>query len=297
MSNNRNFMEMLRAQWADRKFLTVSLNPRLDRMPVGCSDTLTFLDGMIAATADEVCCYQIDPDFFDPMYGSNSLNVVRELITHIHEVAPLVPIIADIQKAGARHTIERAANLWFKDMAVDAITICAYYGRYAFVSALQFADKGIIVNCRTSNEEADELQDAKVMVSDDTPIPLYQYVAWRVSQYWNERGNCALAIGAKHAHELSEIRKVITQADRPAVTPFFVYGISSRGQVHIKESMEESVANAKDNNGQGFSIVTSRSVLYSSPDQGFGCFTSAKTTVRAFNDIIRNKIRGRDENV
>ena len=52
MSEKRHFMHMLNDQWARGKFLTVSLNPRPDRMPKGCGDALTFLDGIIAVTGE-----------------------------------------------------------------------------------------------------------------------------------------------------------------------------------------------------------------------------------------------------
>ncbi|OGZ84705.1 MAG: hypothetical protein A2599_03620 [Candidatus Staskawiczbacteria bacterium RIFOXYD1_FULL_39_28] len=275
---------MLNDQWARGKFLTVSLNPRPDRMPKGCGDALTFLDGIIAVTGETICCYQIDPAFLYPVYGSNSLNVAKDLIRHIHEVAPLVPVIADINEAGAKHTVERAGKLWFGEMGADAITVCAYHGRFAFLPVLEQQEKGVIVNCRTTDPEASEFQDAIIKDDSDPLMPLYRRVAWRASQYWDENHNCALAIGAKHSHELKEIRNVITQCNRPRVTPFFIYGISSNGPARIEETVKESVANGQDDRGMGFSVVTSRTVLYAS--QGTNCFTAAKAVAQKINTAI-----------
>lgn len=284
MDNQRHFMRMLSEQWGRGKFLTISLNPRLDRMPKGCLDPLTFLDGMIAVTGEMVCCYQIDPAFLYPAFGSDSENVVKKLIAHIHNVAPLVPVIADINEAGARHTVERVGNQWFGEMGADAVTVCAYHGRFAFSPVLAKADKGVIVNCRTTDPESHEFQDGLVKDNSDPSRPLYWHVAWRASQHWNDNKNCALAIGAKHSHDLKEIRDVITQRNQPKAVPFFIYGISSNGRDYVEETVKESVKNGQDGNGTGFSIVTSRTVLYAS--QGSDCFTAAKATALKINNAI-----------
>lgn len=278
----QSFMDRLHAKWDAGSFLTLSLNPRCDMMPPFCTSLMDFISGIIEATRDYVCSFQIDPAFYHPFVGTNAENFVSLVIARIRQLAPTVPVIADLQMAGNEDRIQREADMWFGQMNVEAVTVCPYHGRTAFLPSLQWRNKGVVINCRTTGDDEDEFQDA--IVNEDPPMPFHRHVAWRVSQYWNHNSNCALAIGANHARNFREIRDLITQADRPVITPFFIYGVSLHGLEHLPCAVREAVVNGKDSNDIGFSIVVSRTLLHAS--RGRDCFTAANHRARMLSDTI-----------
>ena len=76
-------------------------------------------------------------------------------------------------------------------LGFDAVTLHPYLGKEALQPFLDRADKACIVLCRTSNQGAGELQDL------ETPTgPLWEAVASRVRDEWNDNGNCMLVVGA-----------------------------------------------------------------------------------------------------
>jgi orotidine-5'-phosphate decarboxylase len=250
---------------------------------------MLYMADIIHATSEQVCAYQIDPSFYFDLYGLNALGAIRQVVQRINAIAPSVPLIIDAKLASMGDGSKGLAHLWCDDVGADAITVCPYYGRDALLSLLKRRNKGVIVNCRTTNDDAREFQDAVVVDQDDNKMPLHMLVAWRVSQYWHEYGNCALTIGADQPTQLREIRDMITQADRPLTVPFFIYRAGSLGSHNLEGDIEQSVVNGRSASGDGISFVTGRTVLYAS--RGSDYFQAAKTMAEKMNTLIVKSLK------
>src|SRR5439155_10847730 len=98
----------------------------------------------------------------------------------------------------------------------DAVTVNPYLGGDALEPFLSYADRGVLVVCRTSNAGAAEIQNLDVVDSGGTRRPLYEVVASRV-QRWNRRGNAGLVVGATAPAELDRVREVAP--DLPILVP------------------------------------------------------------------------------
>lgn len=276
------FMEMLRSQWDMGRFLTISLDPWAEMMPRSMTSVMNFLRDIIDSTRDLCCCYQINPRFYYDHFATNAHNRISLVVAHIRQVSPLVPVIADIKETDISAGIECSARFWFDAMDFDAVTVCPFYGFDAFLPFLRRIGKGVIVNCRTSNRDAGELQDVIVREKGGEPMPLHRFIAWR-AQYWNTGRNCALTIDASHPGELGLTRDLITQANEPAM-PIFIYGSGTQGVGDAIENVSQSVINSRDFQGRGFSIVACRSVLYASRGSDFA--EAARVSAIRLNEVI-----------
>ena len=263
-------MEMLRGQWSKDKFLTVSLDPRPDRMPPSCTDPLKFNLAVAAAIGDSVCCFQLDPHFYY-QYGCRAWEIVRDTVEFIKNQFPEVPVIIDAKMASTQDGLRCAARLIFDEVGAQAVTVDPFMGREALMPFLRLRNRGVIVLCRTSNPGADEFQDVIV-----EGRKLYRHIAWRVSQYWNDYGNCALLIGANYPAELRDVRETITQADRPVTSPIFIPGVGFQGSGNFRQDIKDAVQNGQNTDGNGFSIICSRTVLYASVGPDFSSASRVK---------------------
>jgi len=261
-------MGRLKSQWEMDKFLTISVDPWPALMPESATSVMDFLRKIIDATRDLCCCYQINPRFYYDHFGDSAHSRVRLVAEHMRQKAPLVPIIVDIKEADISAAIACSARFWFEQMNFDAVTVCPFYGMDAFWPFLRHDNKGVVVNCRTSNPDAGEFQDLEVKENGGEPMPLHRFIAWRASQHWNKVRNCALTIDASHPEDLGQTRSLITQAGEPTI-PIFIYGSGTQGTRDALENISQSVSNGQDLQGRGFSIVVSRTVLYASRGSNF----------------------------
>ena len=110
----------------------------------------------------------------------------------------------------------------FERYRADAVTVNPYLGFDSVTPYTQYADRGVIVLCRTSNKGGSDLQFLDVEV-DGRRMPLYQHVARLVAERWNGNGNCGLVVGATFPAELAQVRAIV--GDMPLLVP----GIGAQG--------------------------------------------------------------------
>lgn len=260
--SERNFMTLLRAKWAEGKFVCVGLDSDFGKIPdvlrgkhLGIQNTIVkFNAEIINATENFVCAYKLNLAF----YEARMLEGYRALLAtvrEIHAVAPDVPVILDAKRADIGSTNEEYARALFEHLEADAVTVNPYLGGEALRPFLDRADKGIFVLCRTSNPGAGEFQDLEVT---NRALPLYQCVAYRVATAWNKNNNCALVVGATRPQELAEVRRVVD--DMPILIP----GIGAQGG-----DLEATVKAGKNSQGQGIIVNASRSIIYASAEADF----------------------------
>ena len=280
---NRNFREMLEAQWAKGNFVCIGLDSELGKIPESARrqttgrTILNFNEAIVDATKDVACAYKPNIAFYEA-YGEAGLRALGETIDYIQKYAPDVPVILDAKRADIGNTNAGYVKAAFEYLRADAITVHPYLGAEALQPFLDRKDKGIIVLCRTSNPGSGEFQDRDVMLTDDDQViffgdekeedmereewlsylPFYKYVAYRVAREWNENGNCAVVVGATYPGELREVRRIV--GDMPILIP----GVGAQGG-----DVEKTVRAGKDSRGQGMIINSSRGIIFASNGADF----------------------------
>jgi orotidine-5'-phosphate decarboxylase len=262
----RNFRKMLEKRWDLGFFVCVGLDTDYKKIPDWFKEKYSSVKEaiwsynreIIDTTHDLVCAYKPNIAFYEGQ-GVEGLLALENTIDSIKTHAPGVPIILDFKRADIGNTNKGYVQAAFEEYKVDAVTVHPYLGKEALQPFLDRVDKGIIVLVRTSNPGAGEFQDLQV---NSGPLsgakPLYQIVAQRVAEYWNENNNCAVVVGATYPDELREIRQIV--GDLPILIP----GIGAQGG-----DVEATVKAGKDSQSKGMIINSSRGIIFASKEADF----------------------------
>ena len=143
-----------------------------------------------------------------------------------------------------------------------------YLGSDSITPFTRYADKGVIILCRTSNTGAQDFQDLTIEGK-----PLYLHVAHKVANEWNTHGNCVLVVGATWPEQMQRVREVV--GDMPLLVP----GIGAQGG-----DVKALVTVGKTKAGDGLIISSSRAVLYASTGEDFA--QAARNVAQASRDEI-----------
>ena len=276
-------MGMLRDRWSAQRYLCVGLDPDPTKLPAvlksryaGVEEVLyRFLADIVEATATMAACYKPNLAFF-LRYGEEGPRALSRLLPHIWATAPGVPVILDAKWADIGRTNEGYAELAFKVLAADAITLHPYLGQKALEPFLRRPDKGFFVLCRTSNPGAGEFQDLQVREHDEplaSNVSLYQYVARRVAERWNAAGNCGLVVGATYPDELGQVRKIV--GDLPILLP----GLGTQGG-----DLEQSLKNGMGKDSFALVPVSASGIIHAS--QGEDYAQAAEQAARTLHEAI-----------
>jgi orotidine-5'-phosphate decarboxylase len=332
----RNFRAMLEEKWAEGKFVSVGIDPDMDKIPDCVKQeakkriipgsvsfgpiVVAFCRAIIEKTRNLVCAYKPNSAFFEAE-GPEGMWTLAEVVRLIRLLAPDVPVILDQKRADIGNTNRGYAAGAFDALTADAITVNPYFGGGSLAPFLDYenkgakvakGDKGVIVLCRTSNPEAKEVQDRRVLLSTadfkssltgfgkvpaylipswkecvglELPnglyaVPLYQFVAMLVANQWNTNGNCALVVGATVPQELTEVRALV--GDMPLLIPGI--GFQQKG-VSIEQQVELAVRAGRNSLKTGFVINDSRGTLYASAGEDFA--EAARTRVQLLNELVQ----------
>lgn len=277
----QTFMEMLEAKWDEGKFVCVGLDSEYEKIPefvrnryrhvsdLGVAGaTIAFNRAIVDVTKDVACAYKLNSAFYEA-HGDKGIFALQRSIQDIHGAAPDVPVILDAKRADIGNTNEGYAKFAFDYCEADALTVHPYLGEEALKPFLKHTDKGIFVLCRTSNPGAGEFQD---LVCSDREA-LYEKVADRVSGWWNQYGNCALVVGATVPEELGRVRMFASEI------PILIPGIGAQGG-----DLEKSVRAAKNSQGNGFIINSSRGIIFASKGEDF--LEAARREALKLHDLV-----------
>ncbi len=260
----RHFRNLLETQWSHGRFLCVGLDTELSKVPTSVrhynslgelditATILSFNRAIIEATKDLVCSYKPNTAFYEA-YGTEGMMALQQTITFIQASAPEIAVILDAKRADIGNTNNGYVSAAFDFLKADAITLHPYLGKEALQPFLDRAEKGIIILCKTSNPGSGEFQN--LLIDGE---PLYQRVARHVAQDWNEHENCSLVVGATYPEELRAVRNIIGSM------PLLIPGIGTQGG-----SVEQTVTAAKDANGKGMMINSSRGIIFASTEADF----------------------------
>jgi orotidine-5'-phosphate decarboxylase len=267
----RSFMDRLRDRWHDADTLVcVGLDPEPAKFPARFAGQpnaiFEFCRDIVDATAEHACAFKPQIAHFAAAEAEEAL---RMLILHIRLRHPRVPVILDSKRGDIGSTAQHYAREAFERYAADAVTVNPYMGRDSAQPFLDHADKGVVILCRTSNPGAGDLQDLLV-----DGRPLYQHVAAKVAREWNEHGNCALVVGATWPEQLREVRTIVGDH-----VPFLVPGVGAQGG-----DVRAVVSNARNRDGDGLVISSSRAILYASAGDDYA--EAAANAARALRDEI-----------
>jgi orotidine-5'-phosphate decarboxylase len=256
-----SFIERLQRAWHARQtLLCVGLDPDPAKLPkhLGAAQFPIFEFGraIVDATADLVCAFKPQIAYYAAARAENQLEMT---IAHIRSNHPDIPVILDAKRGDIGSTAAMYAKEAFVRYQADALTVNPYLGHDSLSPYLGFADKGVIVLCRTSNPGARDLQDLESQGST-----LYQIVAAKAAHEWNGNANVLLVVGATYPEELAEIRAIV--GDMPILVP----GVGAQGG-----DVAAVIANGATADGTGLIISTSRAVLYASSGQDFAAAARA----------------------
>ncbi len=248
-------MDDLRRAWAvNDSLVCVGLDTDPARLPASLRSApeplLAFNKAIVDATGDLVCAYKPQVAYYAAAGAERQL---ERTIAYIHERFPGVPVILDAKRGDIGATAERYAREAFGRYGADAVTVNPYMGGDTLEPFLRYADRGVIVLCRTSNPGSGDLQE---LVCDGEP--LYRHVARRAATAWNANGNVALVVGATYPEELGRVRALV--GDMPLLVP----GIGAQGG-----DIEQAVRNGRTADGTGLIINSSRAILYAGSGADF----------------------------
>jgi orotidine-5'-phosphate decarboxylase len=266
-----HFMTALRAAWQRRNsLLCVGLDPDPARFPAHLRQRpdaiLEFCKGIVDATADLVCCFKPQIAYFAAQRAEDQL---EDLIAHIHQRHPDTPVILDAKRGDIGSTATQYAVEAFGRFRADAITVNPYMGRDSVEPYLEYADKGVILLCRTSNPGGSDLQFLDVGGGER----LYERVARLVAGDWNASGNCGLVVGATFPDEIARVRRIV--GDMPLLVP----GIGAQGG-DIAATMQAG----RSADGTGLMINSSRAILYAGSGEDYA--TGARRVALDTRDAI-----------
>jgi orotidine-5'-phosphate decarboxylase len=234
--------------------LCVGLDPDSTRYPQALAQrsdrVFTFCRAIVDATADLVCAFKPQIAYFAAQRAEDQLEA---LIAYIHERHPGIPVILDAKRGDIGATAAQYAREAFERYGADALTVNPYMGFDSIQPYLEYAGRGVIVLCRTSNPGGSDLQ-----FLDVGGEPLYQHLARRCALDWNSSGQLGLVVGATYPAEVAKVRALAP--DLPLLVP----GIGAQGG-----DLPGTVSGGQDARGQGLIINSSRAIVYASAGEDF----------------------------
>lgn len=300
----RNFKEMLKKQWDRGNFVCVGLDTDLGKIPLSVragdqtnwGAILEFNRQIVGVTKNLAGAYKLNPAFYEA-HGEDGWQALKHTVRYINGIAEEVPVILDGKYGDVPHTNAAYAKYAFEELGADAVTVNPYAGGRALWPFLEHDDKGVFVVAFTSNQGGEEFQDKRIPLAVmgsgpareefrrferrigrelwESDLALSHYVAFRVAEYWNERGNCGIVFGGTCADEDLAFARQIVGAEFPILIP----GIGEQGG-----GIRRNVEAARDAAGKGFLISVSRGIIYASTGRDFA--EAARRETENLRDLI-----------
>ncbi len=305
MNTTPSFTHTLRQRWqAADSMLCVGLDPDPARIPAhlgtGPEAIDRFCRDIIAATADTVCAFKPQIAYFA---AQGAEEVLAGLIAHIHAKHPGIPVILDAKRGDIGSTARQYGVEAFDRFKADALTLSPFMGFDSIEPYFEWAGRGLILLCRTSNPGGNDLQALSVLPAGNAtgtppgaqsprqsasgtpsgaqPEKLYEHLARLAAGPWNVNGELGLVVGATFPDELARVR---TLAPR---LPLLVPGVGAQGG-----DVNATVRAGLDADGYGLVINSSRAILYAGKgtdfaDQARKAAVATRDAIRAARDAAR----------
>jgi len=227
----------------NNSLLCVGLDPHVLKTR---DDIVAFNRLIIEATSDLVCAFKPNLAIYEGL-GSHGMEALERTIEMIPRQ---IPVIGDGKRGDIANCGDAYARRLFGEdgFNFDAVTVNPYMGLDAVQPFLRWPGKGVFVLCRTSNKSGSEIQELPVATFGGIR-PLYQEVA-RIAAGWDGEA-LGFVVGATYPEALSSLR-----SEHPAAW-FLIPGVGAQGG-----SLEVAVESAMDQEGLGFILSISRSIIY-----------------------------------
>jgi orotidine-5'-phosphate decarboxylase len=262
------FTARLAAAWQKNdSLLCAGLDPDPARFPLPGLPIFDFCRAIADAVASEVCAFKPQIAYFAANRAEHAL---ERLVAYLHEKHPGIPVVLDAKRGDIGATAAQYAREAFVRYGADAVTINPYMGRDSIEPYLEYAGKGVVLLCRTSNAGGDDLQGLAVGKGDEK---LYEHVA-RLAADWNAGGQLALVVGATYPKELARVRAIV------GGMPLLVPGIGAQGG-----DIQATVEAGQNAAGTGLMVSSSRAILYAGQGKDFALAAqqAARETKEAIN--------------
>lgn len=305
MNTTPSFTHTLRQRWqAADSMLCVGLDPDPARIPAhlgtGPEAIDRFCRDIIAATADTVCAFKPQIAYFA---AQGAEEVLAGLIAHIHAKHPGIPVILDAKRGDIGSTARQYGVEAFDRFKADALTLSPFMGFDSIEPYFEWAGRGLILLCRTSNPGGNDLQALSVLpagnatgippgaqsprqsasdtASGPQPEKLYEHLARLAAGPWNVNGELGLVVGATFPDELARVRALAPRL------PLLVPGVGAQGG-----DVNATVRAGLDADGYGLVINSSRAILYAGKgtdfaDQARQAAVATRDAIRAARDAAR----------
>ena len=250
--------------------LCVGLDPDLNRIPQCLRNhddpVYDFCRAIVDATAPYVCAFKPQIAYFAANGSEKSL---EKIMAYCREQHPEIPVILDAKRGDIGSTAKQYAKEAFVRYGADAVTLSPYMGFDTIEPYFEYADRGVIILCRTSNPGGADIEELNV--GGET---VYEHIARLAAGPWNKTGQIGLVVGATQPAEIARVRALAPEV------PLLVPGIGAQGG-----DVNAAVAAGLDTYGRGMIINSSRAVIFAGSDENFA--QAAGQAARATRDAIR----------
>lgn len=202
--NYLSFTDKLTTAIAKQQTLLIAgLDPNPEMLPPELtegnllSNLETWLIGIIDQTQDLVCAYKPTLGFYQA-FGAAGFQLLEIVLKHI---PAHIPVILDA-KHGDLNTSTIFAQAVFETWQVDAVTLSAYPGQDHVAPFLLYPDKGVFLQCHTSNPGAIALQDYP-----DPEKPFYLHLVQEIKQ-WGTPDQLFLEVGSDRPSTFRKVRNI-----------------------------------------------------------------------------------------
>ena len=265
--------QLARATRLNHSLLCVGLDPEPSKFPgawAGDAERIyDFCAAIVDATKDLVCAFKPQIAYFAAHRAEDQL---EQLMAHIKAVAPDVPVILDAKRGDIGSTAEQYAREAFVRYQADAVTLSPFMGRDTIEPFLAYADKGVILLCRTSNPGGNDWQMQRLADVPGQPR-LFEHLANLAHSEWNSTGQLGLVVGATFPAEIARVRALAP------TLPLLIPGVGAQGG--------DAVATVRAGWRPDAPIVvnSSRAILYASSGEDFA--DAARAEALRTRDLLR----------
>lgn len=256
--------QLAAAERVNDSLLCVGLDPEPAKFPGAwkgdAARIFDFCAAIVDATKDLAIAFKPQIAYFAAHRAEDQLEA---LIAHIHAVAPQVPVILDAKRGDIGSTARQYAREAFERYRADALTLSPFMGHDSIEPYFDYADKGLILLCRTSNAGGSDLQAQRLQDADGRPGELlYERVARLAQGSWNRTGQLALVVGATFPAEIERVREIAP------TLPLLIPGVGAQGG-DAAATVRAGWRSQGGHTTGAIAVNSSRAILYASHADDF----------------------------
>lgn len=266
--------KLARAEALHQSMLCIGLDPDPAKFPLAwrgdASRIFDFCAAIVEATHDLAIAFKPQIAYFAAHRAEDQL---ERLVGHIAQVAPQVPVILDAKRGDIGSTAEQYAREAFERYRADAVTLSPFMGFDSIEPYLAYADKGLILLCRTSNPGGSDLQ-AQPLASG---LRVYEHIAQLAQGPWNRNGQLGLVVGATFPAEIERVRELAP------TLPLLIPGVGAQGG-DAAATVRAGWRGTPTGTTAPIIVNSSRAVLYASSGDDFAA--AARRVAQATRDTL-----------